>query len=120
MSARFVIPDWMVPADPAPQPDLTDVDPYRVEHLVNRFIAAKQDALFIAPDAYYRHEGSDAVQLHPHITNRLTGLKDELLLQPLPNYPRSSDQFSADKRGCAHASRNGWCRRPGGRTAVVV
>jgi hypothetical protein len=93
MSAEFIIPDWMTPAEPPPQsqPDTADVDPHRVEALVNRFIAAKQDALFAAPNAYYRHEGDVAVQLLPHITNRLHGLKDELLLQPLPYYPQSPD-----------------------------
>ena len=65
MSAEFVIPDWMARAEPPPQPALDDVDPHRVEALVNRFIAAKQEAMFTAPDAYYRTTGGDAVDAHP-------------------------------------------------------
>jgi len=41
--------------------DTSVVDPHRVEDLVNRFIAGEQDALFLAPDAYYRSTGADAV-----------------------------------------------------------
>jgi hypothetical protein len=81
MSAEFVIPDWMVPADPPPQPDLSEVDPHRIEGLVNRFIAAKQDALFEAPDAYYRTTGADAVDGTPAILDRLTGLRDAMVDQ---------------------------------------
>ncbi len=32
---------------------------HRAEGLVNRFIAGKQEALFTAPDAYYRQQGGD-------------------------------------------------------------
>ncbi len=53
MSAPFEISDRLMPKDDAP-PDISAVDPHCVEDLVNRFIAAKQDALFLAPDAYYR------------------------------------------------------------------
>jgi hypothetical protein len=56
MSVPFEIPEWLVSADPPP-PDTSGVDLHRVEDLVNRFIAAKQDALFDAPDAYYRTTG---------------------------------------------------------------
>lgn len=54
MSSGFVFPDWMARAEPAPAPNLAAVDPYRVEDFVNRFIAAKHNALFEAPDAFYR------------------------------------------------------------------
>jgi hypothetical protein len=83
MSARFVIPDWMVPDDPPPtQPDLSEVDqPHRVEALVNRFIGAKQDALFTAPDAYYRTIGVDAVDGAPAVLGRLKTLRDAMLEQ---------------------------------------
>nr|WP_296379401.1 portal protein [Reyranella sp.] len=96
MSAEFVIPHWMAPAEPPPRPDVTDVDPYRVEELVNRFIAAKQDALFTGRDAYFRYKGSDAVQLLPHITNRLIDLKNEQLARPLPYYPQPSGQHDPE------------------------
>jgi hypothetical protein len=89
MSARFVIPDWMVPADPPPQPDRAEVDTHHVEAVVNHFIAAKQEALFTAPDAYFRSQGNDAVQRLPDIANRLTGLKDAAIMQPLPDHPRT-------------------------------
>ena len=49
MSTEFVFPDWL-PREPAPPPP--PVDDHRVEGLVNRFIAAKQEALFTAPDAF--------------------------------------------------------------------
>lgn len=81
MSAEFVIPDWMVPADPPPQPDFSNVDPHRVEDLVNRFIAAKQHALFTAPDAYFRTTGADAVDGAPAILDRLNALRDGTLDQ---------------------------------------
>jgi hypothetical protein len=71
-------PDWLMPADDAP-PDTSSVDPHRVEDLVNRFIASKQDALFLAPDAYYRTAGADAVDGAPTILDRLNGLKQATL-----------------------------------------
>jgi hypothetical protein len=58
MSTEFVFPDWL-PREPVPPPP--PVDDHRVEGLVNRFIAAKQEALFGAPDAFYRREGGDAL-----------------------------------------------------------
>jgi hypothetical protein len=77
MSARFVIPDWMTSAEPPP--DMADVDPHRVEALVNRFIAAKQDALFEAPDAYYRTTGADAIDGAPALLDRLGALRNATL-----------------------------------------
>jgi hypothetical protein len=50
-----------------PSPDTSAVDPHRVEDLVNRSIAGKQNALFDAPDAYYRTTGADAVDGAPGI-----------------------------------------------------
>ena len=89
MSVPFEIPDWLIPTDDPP-PDTSAVDPHRVEDLVNRFIAGKQDALFTGPDAYYRTTSGDAVQRLPYITNRLIDLKNEQLAEPLPYYPQSS------------------------------
>src|SRR6185437_9234203 len=75
VSVPFEIPDWLLDASASQAPpDTSGVDPHRVEDLVNRFIAAKQDALFTAPDAYYRTTGADAIQRLPYITNRLTDL----------------------------------------------
>ena len=51
----------------------------RVESELNRFIAAKQDALFTAPDAYYRKQGVDAVDSAPQAIQRLHEIKDALL-----------------------------------------
>ncbi|HEY4171326.1 MAG TPA: hypothetical protein VGM96_31330 [Reyranella sp.] len=78
MSVPFEIPDWLMPKDDAP-PDTSSVDPHRVEDLVNRFIAAKRDALFLAPDAYYRSTGADAVDGAHAILDRLNGLKQATL-----------------------------------------
>jgi hypothetical protein len=78
MSVPFEIPDWLMPADSGP-PDTSAVDPHRVEDLVNRFIAAKQDVLFTTPDAYYRTTGRDAVDGAPGILDRLNGLKQATL-----------------------------------------
>ena len=72
MSAKFIVPDWMVPTEPSPPPA---VDPHRVESLVNRFIAAKHNVMFDAPDAFYRLEGGDAVDGGPAIGQRLQGLR---------------------------------------------
>ncbi|HEY2872493.1 MAG TPA: hypothetical protein VGJ56_11270, partial [Reyranella sp.] len=78
MSVPFEIPDWLMPAASGP-PDTSDVDPHRVEDLVNHFIAGKQDALFTAPDAYYHTTGGDAVDGAPGILDRLNGLKQATL-----------------------------------------
>jgi len=88
MSVPFEIPEWLMPPAPPP-PDTSTVDPHRIEGLVNRFIAAKQDALFTGPDAYYRSEGRDAIMLLPFIKDRLTGLKDEQFAEALPDYPQT-------------------------------
>jgi hypothetical protein len=80
MSAGFVFPDWARDRElPQPQPDFGEVDPHRIEALVNRFIAAKQDALFTAPDAFYRRTGADAVDGAPAIIDRLAGLRQSTL-----------------------------------------
>jgi hypothetical protein len=71
MSTAFQIPEWLLQA-PSPLPP---VDDHRVEALVNRFIAGKQEALFTAPDAFYRLEGDDAVQGRPAIADRLQALR---------------------------------------------
>jgi hypothetical protein len=72
MSTAFEFPEWLVQAPP---PSTPSVDDHRVEALVNRFIAGKQDALFTAPDAFYRLAGADAVEGRPAITDRLHALR---------------------------------------------
>ncbi|MBS0524317.1 MAG: hypothetical protein JSS04_11860 [Proteobacteria bacterium] len=78
MSVRFEIPEWLIATDSAP-PAASGIDPHRVEDLVNRFIAAKQEALFTAPDAYYRTTGADAVDGATAILDRLNELKSATL-----------------------------------------
>src|SRR4051812_562076 len=78
MSTEFTFPDWL-PREPVPPPP--PVDDHRVEGLVNRFIAAKQEALFGAPDAFYRQEGADAVDGAPAIAERLQALRAATLEQ---------------------------------------
>jgi len=79
MSAEFVFPEWMMstgePTRPAP------ADSHRVAHMVNRFIAAKQDALYEAPDAFYRRKGADALANELAVVTRLTDLRDAALRQ---------------------------------------
>jgi hypothetical protein len=43
--------------------------------MVNHFIAGKQEALFTAPDAFYRLEGADALEGQPAINDRLQALR---------------------------------------------
>jgi hypothetical protein len=80
MSLEFDFPaEWST--TPAPPPAPPEADYPRVEGLVNRFIAAKQDALFNAPDAYYRTAGVDAVDGAPAVLDRFSGLRDTMLEQ---------------------------------------
>jgi hypothetical protein len=84
---RFIIPDWAMPqpAPPAPPPDPRVVraekiaNDTRVESALNDFIAAKQAALFDAPDAFYRTEGEDAIHAAPVATKNLNQLRTDLL-----------------------------------------
>jgi hypothetical protein len=78
MSTPFEIPDWLVEQS---DPPLPPVDDHRVEGLVNGFIAGKQDALFAAPDAYYRNQGRDALDGAPAIVQRLQDLRNTTLDQ---------------------------------------
>ncbi|HEY2873962.1 MAG TPA: hypothetical protein VGJ56_18700 [Reyranella sp.] len=71
MSTAFEIPEWLLTAPP-PAPSADD---HRIEGMVNHFIAGKQEALFTAPDAFYRLEGDDAIQGQPAINDRLQALR---------------------------------------------
>ena len=77
MAVPFEIPEWLVDQSAPPPPP--PVDDHRVEGLVNGFIAGKQDALFDAPDAYYRTEGADALDGAPAIAQRLQDLRSATL-----------------------------------------
>ena len=67
------------PIDPMVAREEKIANDTRVESELNRFIAAKQAALFEAPDAYYRKEGRDAVDGAPQAIQRLNGIKEGLL-----------------------------------------
>ena len=79
MGTPFQIPEWLFQSSPPPPPE--PVDDHRLEGLVNRFIAGKQEALFTAPDAFYRLQADDAVQGRPAIAQRLLDLRAETLDQ---------------------------------------
>ena len=67
------------PIDPLVAREEKIANDTRVESELNRFIAAKQDALFEAPDAYFRRRGLDAVDNAPPAIQHLYGIKDALL-----------------------------------------
>jgi hypothetical protein len=67
------------PIDPMVAREEKIADDTRVESELNRFIAAKQDALFEAPDAYYRRQGIDAVDGVPQAIEHLHDIKHALL-----------------------------------------
>ncbi len=67
------------PIDPTVAREEKIANDTRVESELNRFIAAKQAALFEAPDAYYRKQGRDAVDSAPQAIQRLNGIRDGLL-----------------------------------------
>ena len=75
MSTAFQIPEWLLTAPPPAPP----ADDHRIEEMVNHFIAGKQEALFTAPDAFYRLEGLDAIQGQPAINDRLQALRTATL-----------------------------------------
>ncbi len=79
MSPAFAFPDWAAQSDPPPPSPPPAVDPHRIGDLVNGFIAAKQDALFDAPDAFYRQSGGDAVAGADGVARRLADLRDATL-----------------------------------------
>ena len=74
--AEFVWPDWLPTAPELPPPP---VDADRIEGLTNRFIAASQDALHSAPDAFFSKAGADAVEGAPAVVEQLSGLRDATL-----------------------------------------
>src|SRR5437660_8180563 len=77
MSANFNLPYWVPQAAPPPPPKPTDPD--HIEGLTNRFIAASQAVLHLAPDAFYGKVGADAVDGAPGIGAQLSDLRDATL-----------------------------------------
>jgi soluble lytic murein transglycosylase-like protein len=82
---QFLWPDWKpLPQDsplppPSPDPEQAIADNTRAEEALNQFIAARQNALFEAPDAFYRTQGSDAIHAAPAVTQALQQVRSNLL-----------------------------------------
>src|SRR5690242_666664 len=94
---QFAFPDWAAQPEPPPlPPPPPPVDPHRVGDLVNGFIAAKHDALFDAPDAFYRQTGGDAVAAAPAVGQRLRDLRDATLEQAAHDGERQALQVQLD------------------------
>jgi hypothetical protein len=54
-------------------------DSTRAEEVLNRFMAPRQQALFEAPDAFYRSAGVEAIHAAPAVMQDLDRLRSELL-----------------------------------------
>ena len=87
---NFIWPEWMPLPQDAPPPSSPPPDPRvareekiandtRVEQALNRFIAARQGALFDAPDAFYRTQGEDAIHAALVTRKTLEQLRNTLL-----------------------------------------
>jgi hypothetical protein len=82
---QFLWPDWKpLPQDsplppPSPDPEQAIADNTRAEEALNQFIAARQNVLFEAPDAFYRTQGSDAIHAAPAVTQSLDQVRSKLL-----------------------------------------
>src|SRR5690348_10763061 len=87
MATALQIPEEFSAAE-APEP--LSVDDYRIEAMVNGFIADKQEALFTAPDAFYRRQAADAVQGRPAIAQRLLDLQTATLDQARDDAERAA------------------------------
>ena len=67
------------PPDPAVAREQAIADTTRAEEALNGFLAARQHALFEAPDAFYRTQGSDAIHAAPVILGKLAQRRDDSL-----------------------------------------
>jgi hypothetical protein len=86
---NFTWPEWMPlpqdtpPSAPPPDPRVAREEKIandtRVEQALNRFLTAKQGALFEAPDAFYRTQGEDAIHAAPVTTKNLDQLRSDLI-----------------------------------------
>jgi hypothetical protein len=72
-------PQPIPPIDPTAARQEKIANDTRVESGLNRFITAKQEVLFTAPDAFYRTQGEDAIHASPATTRRLGEIKNALL-----------------------------------------
>src|SRR3954470_564469 len=116
--ANFEIPDWAMaqPGDAPPPPPLDPAmlreqqiaDSTRAEQGLNQFLAAKQNMLFEAPDAFYRQQGEDAIHAAPVATQKLDELRRGLLdrLGNDAQRQRLSDALDAQM----HLARDGMSR----------
>ena len=84
------------PIDPLVAREEKIANDTRVQSELNRFIAAKQDALFEAPDAYYRRQGRNAVDGAPQAIQRLYDIKDVLLDGLANDYQRKRLRTALD------------------------
>ncbi len=67
------------PPDPQVAREQAIADSTRAEEALNGFLAAQQHAMFEAPDAFYRTQGSDAIHAAPGIGDTLSKLRDDAL-----------------------------------------
>ena len=67
------------PPDPAVAREQAIADTTRAEEALNGFLAARQHALFEAPDAFYRQQGEDAIHAAPVMTQKLDALRNDFL-----------------------------------------
>ncbi len=67
------------PVDPMVVREQQIADNTRAEQSLNQFLAAKQNLLFEAPDAFYRQQGEDAIHAALVTTQKLDELRTDLL-----------------------------------------
>jgi hypothetical protein len=81
--SMFAVPEIVDTPQPPPDPmvarELQIADTTRAEQGLNQFLAAKQNMLFDAPDAFYRQQGEDAIHATPVTTQKLDDLRNDLL-----------------------------------------
>jgi len=73
-----------------PAASVPDIDPDRIEGLQNGFLAATQQALHTAPDAFYRTTGQEAVEGAPALQQRRSQLRDDTLAQAKDDNERAA------------------------------
>jgi hypothetical protein len=81
--SMFAVPEIVDTPQPPPDPMVAReqqiADTTRAEQGLNQFLAAKQNMLFDAPDAFYRQQGEDAIHATPVTTQKLDDLRNDLL-----------------------------------------
>jgi hypothetical protein len=91
---EFLIPEGPLPrpappSDPRVPRDEKIANDTRVEQALNQFLAAKQCALFEAPDAFYRAQGERAIHAAPVATKSLEKISAGLLDGLANDYQRN-------------------------------